>query len=179
MDSFPTKTPKLGRVLIDEAAIASRLDALGAEITAVYRGKPLTVVAVLNGSLVFAADLLRRIPLPLRLDCISVTSYHGRESTGVVTFLQTALPDIDGRDVLLVDDILDTGRTLAAIRRKFITEASPASIRIAVLLRKRKQRESSLEADFAGFDIGDEFVVGYGLDYEERYRNLPCISVLE
>ncbi len=178
--SYQSCVDPVARVLFDEAAIAARLDELASQITAAYEGKPLTVVAVLNGSLVFAADLLRRIPLPLQLDCISVASYHGGlESSGVVTFLQTGLPKVAGRDVLLLDDILDTGRTLAAIRHKLLCEANPLSVRLAVLLRKRKQRAESLDPDFVGFDIGDEFVVGYGLDYCGHYRNLPSIGVLK
>ena len=136
-------------------------------------------IAVLNGSLIFAADLLRRIPLPLKLDCLSVASYHGgTESTGVVTFDQISLPDVTGRHVLIMDDILDTGRTLHAIRHKLLTETQPQSVRICVLLQKQVQRAEELEADYVGFEIANEFVVGYGLDYQERYRNLPFIGVL-
>lgn len=168
------------RILLDESAISARLDVLAAQITELYRGKPLTVVAVLNGSLVFAADLLRRIPLPLQLDCISVASYHGgTQSSGEVTFRQTTLPDVRGRHVLLLDDILDTGHTLHAIRTRLLNETAPASIRIAVLLRKCKARAERMDADYAGFDIADEFVVGYGLDYQGQYRNLPFIGVLD
>ena len=167
------------RTLFHEQTILSRLDALAAEITAAYRGKELTVIAVLNGSLVFAADLLRRVPLPLKLDCLSVASYHGgTESSGVVTFNQLRLPDIAGRHVLIVDDILDTGRTLNAICEKLRQEARPLSVAICVLLRKAKVRAAELEADYVGFDIGDEFVIGYGLDFQERYRNLPFVGTL-
>src|SRR5437899_1188612 len=106
----------IDRILFHEQTILSRLDELAAEITEAYRGKELTVIAVLNGSLIFAADLLRRIPLPLKLDCLSVASYHGgAESSGVVTFKQLSVPDIAGRHVLVIDDILDIGRTLNAI----------------------------------------------------------------
>ncbi len=165
--------------LIHEGTILHRLDALAAEITAEFRGKELTVIAVLNGSLIFAADLLRRLPLPLKLDCLSVSSYHGgTESSGTVTFEQLSLPDVAGRHVLIVDDILDTGRTLHAICEKLRRERPPASVRVCVLLRKKKVRAADLEADYVGFDIGDEFVVGYGLDYQERYRNLPFIGTL-
>jgi hypoxanthine phosphoribosyltransferase len=168
------------RILFHEQTILSRLDELAGEITADYRDKELTVVAVLNGSLIFAADLLRRIPLPLKLDCISVSSYHGgTESSGIVTFDQLSMPDIDGRHVLIVDDILDSGRTLHAICAKLRAEARPTSVRVCVLLRKAKARPVELEADFAGFDIADEFVIGYGLDYAERYRNLPFVGVLK
>jgi hypoxanthine phosphoribosyltransferase len=169
----------IDRTLFHEQTILQRLDQLGDHITHYYGGKELTVVAVLNGSIFFMADLLRRIQLPLRLDCLSVSSYHGGTvSSGTVTFDQTSLPDVHGRHVLILDDILDTGATLHAIRAKLQAEG-PASLRICVLLRKLKARAKELEADYVGFDIGDEFVVGYGLDYQERYRNLPFIGVLK
>ena len=166
-------------ILFHEQTIFARLDELAAQITDDYRGKELTVIAVLNGSLMFMADLLRRIPLPLKLDCLSVASYHGgTASSGTVTFDQHTLPDIDGRHVLILDDILDSGRTLHAVCEKLRTERRPASLRICVLLAKRKPRAQELAADYTGFEIGDEFVVGYGLDYDERYRNLPFIGTL-
>ena len=168
------------RTLFYEQTILRRLDEIGAQITADYAGRDLTVIAVLNGSLFFMADLLRRIQLPLRLDSLSVSSYHGgTQSTGLVTFDQTSLPDVEGRHVLILDDILDTGLTLHAIRDRLLSEANPASVGICVLLRKDKPRAREMEADYVGFDIGDEFVVGYGLDYDERYRNLPFIGVLK
>ena len=167
------------RVLIPAAAIAARLDGLAAEITEYYTGKPLTVLAILNGSLVFAADLLRRIPLPLQLECLSVASYHGgTESSGTVTFLQSVLPDLAGRHVLILDDILDSGRTLHAVRKRLLAEAAPASVCVAVLLRKEKLRAQPLDADYVGFDICDDFVIGYGLDHQGQYRNLPDVRVL-
>ena len=168
----------LDRILLDEATIAHRLDGLAAQISADYSNRELTVVAILNGSLIFMADLLRRIPLPLKLDCLSVASYYGRvQTSGEVIFRQIAPPDVAGRNVLLLDDILDSGTTLQSIREK-LEVASPRSMRICVLLRKMKSRASDVDADYVGFDIGDEFVVGYGLDYMERYRNLPYIGVL-
>lgn len=168
----------LERTLFDEATIVARLDEIAARISADYRDRELTVIAILNGSLIFMADLLRRIPLPLKLDCLSVASYHGGlETSGEVIFRQVALPDIQDRDVLLLDDILDSGNTLAAIREKLST-AGPRSMRVCVLLQKKKVRSRPVDADYVGFEIEDEFVVGYGLDYMERYRNLPCIGVL-
>lgn len=170
----------IARILFHESTILRRLDELAAQITDDYRGKELTVVAVLNGSFMFMADLLRRIPLPLGVDCLSVSSYHGgTETTGVVTFDQTSLPDIDGRHVLILDDILDSGLTLHAIMAKLRAETKPVSVRSCVLLAKRKQRPVDTAADYVGFEIGDEFVVGYGLDYQERYRNLPFVGVLK
>jgi hypoxanthine phosphoribosyltransferase len=168
----------LERVLFDEPAIHRRLDDIAAQISNDYRERELTVIAVLHGSLMFVADLLRRIPLPLKLECLSVASYHGKtQSSGEVIFKQIAFPDIAGRDVLIVDDILDSGHTLAAIREALET-AKPQSIRICVLLSKKKQRAREVETDYVGFEIEDEFVVGYGLDFRERYRNLPYIGVL-
>jgi hypoxanthine phosphoribosyltransferase len=169
----------LERVLFDQATIMRRLDEIAAQISADYRDRELTVIAILNGSLMFMADLLRRIPLPLRLDCLSVASYHGGlQTSGEVIFRQIAQPDVAGRHILLLDDILDSGTTINAIREKLQT-ASPQSIRVCVLLRKIKARARPTEADYVGFEIADEFVVGYGLDYRERYRNLPCIGVLK
>jgi hypoxanthine phosphoribosyltransferase len=168
----------LERVLFDEPAIHRRLDDIAAQISNDYRERELTVIAVLHGSLMFVADLLRRIPLPLKLECLSVASYHGKTQTsGEVIFKQITLPDIVGRDVLILDDILDSGYTLATIREALET-AKPQSIRVCVLLSKKKQRAREVETDYIGFEIEDEFVVGYGLDFRERYRNLPYIGVL-
>ena len=170
----------IDRILFHEQTILSRLDAMAAEITEAYRGKELTVVAVLNGSLIFAADLLRRIPLPLKLDCVSAASYHGgTASSGAVTFAPGGLPDLAGREVLVIDDILDSGRTLRAICARLDQEARPKSVRICVLLEKRAPRAVEVSADFVGFQIENEFVVGYGLDCAGRYRNLPFVGVLK
>ena len=167
------------RVLFDAPAIHKRLEEMASQIMADYPDRELTVIAILTGSLMFMSDLLRRIPLPLKLDCLSVISYHGKAQTsGDVIFKQLDVPDVAGRDVLILDDILDTGRTLAAVREKLET-AKPRSIRICVLLSKRKERARNVDADYMGFEIDDEFVVGYGLDFMERYRNLPYIGVLK
>ena len=168
----------LERVLFDQPAILRRLDEIAAQISEDYRDRELTVIAVLNGSLMFMADLLRRIPLPLKLDCLSAASYHGKAQTsGEVIFKQVAPPDVQDRHILILDDILDSGHTLAAIREKLET-AKPRSVRLCVLLQKKKARARPVDADYVGFEIEDEFVVGYGLDFMERYRNLPCIGVL-
>ena len=170
----------LERILFHAATIQARIDELAEMITSDYRGKELTVVAVLTGALMFTADLLRRIPLPLKLDCLSVSSYHGDTITsGRVQFNQHALPDIHNRHVLIIDDILDSGLTLDAITRTFEKECTPASIKICVLLSKMRRRQIPVFADYTGFEIEDEFVIGYGLDYQERYRNLPYIGVLK
>src|SRR5436189_5390306 len=168
----------LDRILFHETTILRRLDEMAAKISQDYRDRDLTVIAILNGSLIFIADLLRRIPLPLKLDCLSVASYHGKAQTSQeVIFKQVGLPDLADRNILLLDDILDSGHTLAAIREKLKT-ANPRSIRICVLLSKKKERSRQVDADYVGFEIEDEFVVGYGLDFMEQYRNLPYIGVL-
>lgn len=170
----------IDKTLFHATTILSRIDEIAEQITHDYSDKELTVIAVLNGSLMFMADLLRRVDLPLKLACISVASYHGgTESTGEVKFNQINMPDVDGRHVLIVDDILDSGQTLHAICEKIRVEGRPQSVKICVLLRKAKTRKRPMEADYVGFDIGDDFVVGYGLDYQERYRNLPFIGVLK
>ena len=168
----------LDRILFDEATIHRRLDELAARISDDYRNRELTIITILNGSVILMADLLRRIPLPVKLDCLSVASYQGGiKPTGDPVFRQVLLPDVAGRHVLILDDILDSGVTLATIREKLET-AGPLSVRICVLLEKKKIRTRTIDPDYVGFEIADEFVVGYGLDYMERYRNLPCIGVL-
>jgi len=167
------------RVLFDGPAIHKRIEEMATQITADYSDRELKVIAILTGSLMFMSDLLRRIPLPLRLDCLSVASYHGKtKASGDVIFKQLSVPDVADRDVLILDDILDTGHTLAAVRRKLET-AKPRSIRVCVLLSKRKQRARDVDVDYIGFEIEDEFVVGYGLDFMEQYRNLPYLAVLK
>jgi len=166
------------RVLFDGPAIHKRLDEIATQITADYSDRKLVVIAILTGTLMFTSDLLRRIPLPLKLNCLSVASYHGKTQTsGEVFFKELSVPEVAGQDVLILDDILDTGYTLAAVREKLET-SRPRSIRVCVLLSKRKRRARNVDADYTGFEIDDEFVVGYGLDFRERYRNLPYIGVL-
>ena len=168
----------IATVLHHETTILSRLDAMARDIMRDYAGKDLTVVAILQGGLILMADLLRRVQLPLRIETISVASYHGgTKTTGEVVFRQVALPDVQDRHILILDDILDSGLTLNAIRRK-LEEANPRSVKICVLLEKKIVRAAPVNADYIGFEIGNEFVVGYGLDYMERYRNLPCVGVL-
>jgi hypoxanthine phosphoribosyltransferase len=166
------------KILYHESTVLSRLDELAGEITEDYRAKDLTVIAVLNGSFIFMADLLRRIPLHLQVDCLSVSSYHGTKSSGKVSFRQAQLADTRRRHVLILDDILDSGMTLHTIRERLAAESGALSLKVCVLLRKNVSRERPVEAEYVGFDIPNEFVVGYGLDYNERYRNLPFIGVL-
>lgn len=171
----------LEQVLYHESTIFARLDELGREITRHYRdaGGELAVLAILDGGLIFTADLIRRVNMPLQLQTLSVSSYHGgTASSGTVGFPGVALPDVSGKHVLLLDDILDSGRTLAAVKRRLVEEGMPASVRACVLLEKRKRRAVDVQAEHVGFEIGDDFVVGYGLDYRGRYRNLPVIGTL-
>ncbi|MFM2169789.1 MAG: hypoxanthine phosphoribosyltransferase [Verrucomicrobiota bacterium] len=167
------------RVLIDEKVIERRLDVMAAEIDREFPAGPIVAIVLLKGAFVFAADLLRRIPRPLEIECLNVASYHGgTESSGVVKFLDHSLPDVTGRHVLLLDDILDTGRTLKAVSDRLLQEGC-AAVHTGVLLAKDRPREEEVQADYVGFEIGDEFVVGYGLDYKGRYRNLPFVGVLK
>lgn len=167
------------RILIDEQVIERRLDVMARDIERDFPGGKLVVVILLKGALVFAADLLRRVPRVLEIECLNVASYHGgTESSGTVDFLDRHFPEVKGMHVLLLDDILDTGRTLGAVSRRLIEEGA-AAVHTAVLLAKDKQRAEDVEADYVGFEIGDEFVVGYGLDYQGKYRNLPYVGVLK
>lgn len=167
------------RILIDEKVIEKRLDVMAEEILEQFTGDPLVAIVLLKGAMVFAADLLRRIPRMLEIECVNVASYHGgTSSSGTVDFLDRKLPPVAGRDVLVLDDILDTGRTLAAVTERLRLEGA-RTVQTAVLLAKDKVRAVEVEADYVGFVIGDEFVVGYGLDYQGRFRNLPYIGVMK
>ena len=160
--------------LISERRIRRRVDELGREISACYRKKHLTVIFISNGAVVFAADLIRNISLPIHIDGISASSYTGTRSTGNLKISTGVKVDIRNRHVLVVDDILDTGRTLAKVI-SVIEKYHPEDIRTCVLLEKPSKRVIPVKADFVGFAIPDVFVVGYGLDYNEYYRNLPYI----
>lgn len=167
------------KVLIDEGVIEKRLDVIAERILQEFCGREFVVVVILKGALVFTADLLRRMPIPLEIECINVASYHGgTESSGRVDFLDARLPEVEGRSILLVDDILDTGRTLKAVRQK-LADQGAEMVKSCVLLSKDKEREAEVDANYVGFHIGDEFVVGYGLDFRGLYRNLPYIGVLK
>ncbi len=167
------------RILIDEEVIHRRLDSMAREIETDFPAGPIVVIILLKGALVFAADLLRRIPRELSIECLNVASYHGGlESSGQVDFLDRHFPEVKGKHVLLLDDILDTGRTLAAVAKR-LEEEGASAVHTGVLLAKDKKRAEEVEADYTGFEIGDEFVVGYGLDYQGKYRNLPYVGVLK
>jgi hypoxanthine phosphoribosyltransferase len=165
------------RVLITEEQIAERVRDLSAELTRDFAGRELVVVAVLNGTIMFLADLIRHLTLPLRLDFIGISSYGLGTESGEIVFTKELRLDVRGRDVLLVDDILDTGKTLSRVLAK-LRELKPRCIKTCVLLEKAARRVEKVHADYVGFSIPDLFVVGYGLDYAERYRNLPFVGVL-
>ena len=169
----------LETVLVSEKDIKKRVKKLGSELAAAYGDEEITVVSIINGAILFTADLIREIPNPIRLDCIRISSYRNdTKSTGQPKLIQSLTLDISNRHVLLIDDILDTGKTFSAVAG-MLRKLNPASLRTCVLLDKRGRREVDFEADFVGFQIPDKFVVGYGLDFAERYRNLPCIGVLK
>ncbi len=166
------------RILITEAQLARRVRALGRELQRDYAGRELVVVPLLTGTVMFLADLIRHLEVPLRLDFMGVSSYGAGTTSGELIITKELRLDVRGRDVLLVDDILDTGRTLRRVREK-LRLLKPRSIRICVLLDKAARRTEPVAADYVGFEIPDLFVVGYGLDYAERYRNLPFVGVLK
>jgi len=167
------------RVLVDEEVIRCRVEELGKRIVAESGDDPLLLIALLKGALVFVADLFRAMPVKLDMECINVASYHGgTESSGEVAFLDQKFPDVYERDVLLVDDILDTGLTLEEVRRRML-ELGAKRVRTCVLLAKSKDRRGLAQADYTGFTIKDEFVVGYGLDYDGKFRNLPYVGVMK
>jgi hypoxanthine phosphoribosyltransferase len=165
------------RVLITRPALAQRVRDLSREIQRDFAGRELVVVAVLNGTIMFIADLIRHLSLPLRLDFIGCSSYGAGTESGELVFTKELRLDVRGRDVLLVDDILDTGKTLKRVVAK-IEQLKPRNIRTCVLLEKAHRRVEDVRADYVGFKIPDLFVVGYGLDYAERFRNLPFVAVL-
>ena len=165
------------RVLITEPQIASRVRQLARQIERDFRGRDFVIASLLNGTVMFLADLVRHLNLPLRLDFIGVSSYAEGTTSGDLVFTKELRLDVRGRDVLLVDDILDTGRTMSRVLPK-LQALSPRRIATCVLLDKPARRVEDIEADYVGFEIPDYFVVGYGLDFAERYRNLPFVGVL-
>ena len=165
--------------LLDEAALKKRVTELGAEIRAVYgEDTPITCIGVLKGSIVFMADLVRAIPGPVELEFLGVSSYVGTESTGQVRITHDLHDSIKGKHVLVVEDIVDTGLTLSYLR-DLLEVREPASLRVVALLDKPSRRTSPVQVEFTGFEIPDAFVVGYGLDLDQRYRNLPYVGIYQ
>jgi hypoxanthine phosphoribosyltransferase len=169
----------IGEILLTETEIQDKVAELGRRISADYAGRELTLVSVLKGSLPFMADLMRAISIPVRIDLMEVSSYGGTatESSGLVRILKDLSSSIDGADVLIVEDIIDTGLTLNYLVR-YLRGKNPATLRICTLLDKPARRLVDIPVDYVGFTIPDQFVVGYGLDYGEVYRNLRFVGVL-
>jgi hypoxanthine phosphoribosyltransferase len=163
-------------VLLSEEQLRARVAAMGAEITRDYQDRPLVLIGVLKGSFIFLSDLVRAIDLPLAVDFIGISSYQGTRSTGVVQITSDLSRPIEGKHVLLVEDIVDTGLTMQYLLDNLATRR-PQSVRIAALLEKPARAQVKIPIDYKGFVIGDEFVVGYGLDWDGKLRNLPYIGV--
>ena len=170
---------QIGKILIDEEKIMKRVAEMGAEITRDYEGKELVVICILRGGVIFMSDLVKQIKLPLYMDFMAVSSYGmSTKSSGVVRILKDLNEDIEGKDVLIVEDIVDTGLTLHYLV-DYIKSRNPRSVKVCCFLDKPSRRKVDVEVDYVGFEIPDKFVVGYGLDYAQKYRNLPYVSVLE
>lgn len=168
----------LESILLTREQIASRVRELGAEITRQFQDKPLLVVCILKGSCVFFSDLIREIELPVQIDFMSLSSYGaGTESSGFIQVRKDLDQDIAGKHVLIVEDIVDSGNTLSHLKEMLKTR-NPASVSVVTLLDKPARRKVNLTPDYCGFTIEDAFVVGYGLDYAEKYRNLPDVGIL-
>ena len=167
------------RVLFSEEELRNRVAEIAAEIDRDYAGKEPLLISVLRGSFVFMADLVRQIHLPCTVDFMAVSSYGvGTSSSGQVKIVKDLSEQIEGKDVIVVEDILDSGNTLNFLKQYFLTKGA-ASVSICTLLDKPYRREKAIHADYVGFEVPDEFVVGYGLDYAQKYRNLPYIGVLK
>ncbi len=169
----------VGEVLIDEAALRQRIEELGEEISADYAGRDVLLVGVLKGAVFFMADLMRQLSLPCEIDFMAVSSYGSQtDSSGVVRILKDLDSNITDRHVLVLEDIIDTGLTLSYLMRN-LGAREPASLEVCALLVKHGRRESDVDVKYVGFEIPNQFVVGYGLDFAARYRNLPHVAVLQ
>jgi hypoxanthine phosphoribosyltransferase len=166
------------RVLLSQDQIQERIKALGEEITRDYSGRSPHLVTILKGSIPFLADLIRAMNCPLSLDVMAVASYAGHQSSGAVRLTKDLDDSIEGRHVLVVEDIIDTGLTLSYVLG-YLQQHAPASVKVATFLDKPSRRQTPMTADYVGFTIPDAFVVGYGLDWSQRYRNLPYVGVLK
>jgi hypoxanthine phosphoribosyltransferase len=173
----PRWRQEVERMLITEAQLARRVKILAREIERDFRGREMVVVSLLSGTVMFLADLIRHLNLPLRLDFIGVSSYGTGTESGELVFTKELRIDVRNRDILLVDDILDTGKTMTRVLPK-LRALKPRRLRTCVLLDKPSRRVEKVRADYVGFEIPDYFVIGYGLDFAERYRNLPFVGVL-
>ena len=170
----------IDHVLVSEEQLRAKVTELGARISRDYAGRQLLLVSILKGSVVFMADLMRAITIPCSIDFMVVSSYGGANttSTGLVKIVKDLDQDLSGKDLLIVEDILDTGITLSHLV-PMLKLRNPASVRLCTILSKPSRRKADIEPDYLGFEVPDEFVVGYGLDYDEKYRNLPYVGVLK
>ncbi len=167
------------RVLISEEELKNKITEMGAQISKDYEGKQLLLVSILKGSVVFMADLMRAITIPAKIDFMAVSSYgSGVKTSGVVKILKDLDQDLNGYDVLIVEDILDSGMTLSYLV-ELLKSRNPSSVAICSLLDKPERHKVEIELKYKGFTIPDEFVVGYGLDFAEKYRNLPFVGILD
>jgi len=174
----PSLEAGVEEILIEEDALQRRIAELGAQITEDYRGRDLLLVCVLKGAVFFLSDLMRRIDLPVEVDFMAISSYGaGVDSSGVVRILKDLDVPIEDRNVLIVEDIVDSGLTLSYLLRA-LASRGPASLEVCALLTKPERRENEVECRYIGFEIPNRFVIGYGLDFAERYRNLPYIGVV-
>lgn len=170
----------IDHILVSEEQLKVKVAELGAQISADYKGRDLLLVSILKGAVVFMADLMRAVTIPCGIDFMVVSSYGGANtsSTGLVKIIKDLDQDLTGKDVLIVEDILDTGITLSHLM-PMLQMRRPNSLRLCTILSKPSRRKADIEPDYCGFEVPDEFVVGYGLDYDEKYRNLPYVGVLK
>jgi hypoxanthine phosphoribosyltransferase len=169
----------VGEVLIDQDTLAGRVAELGAEVSADYEGRDLLLIGVLKGAVFFMADLMRHLTVPCEVDFMAISSYgDATDSSGIVRILKDLDINIEGRDVLVVEDIIDSGLTLSYLIRN-LESREPSSLEVCALLTKPSRREIDVPVRYVGFEIPNKFVVGYGLDFAERYRNLPYVGVLD
>lgn len=165
-------------ILINKAKLEKRIEELGKQIEKDYQGKEIVFIGILKGSVMFMTELAKNVKSNVELDFMDVSSYQGTESSGTVTINKDIRNSIEGKDVILVEDIIDTGRTLTYVL-EYLKQKNPNSIKIATMLSKPSRRVMELNVDYIGFSVEDKFVVGYGLDYNEKYRNLPYIGYIE
>ncbi|MFY9571341.1 MAG: hypoxanthine phosphoribosyltransferase [Blastocatellia bacterium] len=177
MKNFSSNETEIGKVLIPQNRLQERVSELGGEISQAFDGKDLAIVAILKGSFIFAADLLRAMTIPCSIDFMGISSYAAQPGSGVVRITKDLDESIAGRNVLLVEDIIDTGLT-ANYLLQTLSQRNPASVDICALLDKSARRIIDLPIPYRGFEIPDVFVVGYGMDYQQQYRNLPHIAIL-
>ena len=166
------------KTLYSEADIANRIAVLGEQISSDLKGEPVVILVVLKGAFMFAADLVRAIKAPVKMDFIGVASYSGTKSTGTVRITHDLTADIVGKNVIVIEDIIDTGRTLDYIMR-MLNQRGPKTLRLCTLLSKPEAREVEVDVDYYGFEISNQFVIGYGLDLDQRWRELPYIAQVQ